>query len=146
MELKDFVELGLAKADAVQTFWNYYLVVVTAIVGIYVSEKVHIIIRAKATKGVLVVLFMLFAASNLNGLLKNWDVREAISSAALNDYQYDEALHGDIVALITITPEERRLNIVFHLVLDLIMVLFIWFGTDIRRQLTNSTMIRSKTK
>lgn len=119
MEFGGNVEAGLLKvmierASYLNTYWNFYLVVATAIIGSMASGKIRL---TKDIRIIFTAAFILFAASNLHAIISINEQRSAL---------------GDLIptALSTVTetlrPGPLWQYIGFHLLLDVSILIAMW--------------------
>jgi len=119
MEPKDILALAMDRASAVNTYWNIFIAIATAVVGIVASGKPFA--RSRALKIFLTLAFVVFAYSNLEAIIRLGELREALL----------EMLPGDLpnwrAVVASIRPAEWWRYTGFHVFLDLVVLSAIWF-------------------
>jgi hypothetical protein len=118
LEAKDILGFAIERASAVNTYWNIFIAVATAVVGVMASGKPFT--TSLALKIVLSGAFLVFAYSNLAAILRLGELREALLSMLPDDITSRQA----IVA--SLSPAEGWQYTVFHVVLDLVVLAAIW--------------------
>ena len=111
----DLLKLLVERTSYINTYWNFYIVVATAIVGIVASGKVDI---TRNIRIVLTVAFILFTYSNYHAIENVNEQRNAISKNIKNK---------ELVTIKrTFEPNEYWKYLLFHLLLDITVLVSIW--------------------
>jgi len=119
MELQtgEILNLAIDRASAVNTYWNLYIAVATAVIGTMASGKVFT--GSLALKVFLSLAFVVFAASNLWAILRLGDLRTALIG------MLPETLPASLTD--SIRPASATGYSSFHIALDLVVLACIWF-------------------
>lgn len=114
MSEQDFelIKLLIERGSYMNTYWNFYIVVTSAIIGILASGKEFT--RLFAVRGLLCVVFILFAASNFNAIYNLISQRIALAD------QLTTAVPDALMS--TLKPQNYEIYIAFHVLLDLAVV------------------------
>jgi len=116
MEIKDILGFAIERASALNGLWNIYIAVATGVLGVMASGKAFT--TSKILKVFLSLVFVVFAYSNLDAILRLGDLRNSLL----------QMLPTGMDALkLNLKPAEPLHYKVFHLVLDAIVVAAIWF-------------------
>ena len=129
----DLLKILVERTSYINTYWNFYIVVATAILGILASGKVAI---TKNIRLILTVSFVLFTYSNYKAIKDVNEQRTVILNQISVESQKETAEHEKIIGN---TPQEK-LSIVagkfkpnpewqyllFHLLLDTTILVSIW--------------------
>lgn len=127
MEAKDVAQLFIAATARVEFYWNFYVVMLLALIGWMFSTKKRITADLKA---VITAGYIFFVCMNLIGL---W-----------GSYTFAEALRNDLLVVANLKPDELRstravlsetsfaaqrwVAIVIHVVLAAIVLSVVWVG------------------
>jgi hypothetical protein len=87
MTIKDVADLLFAARERIDFYWNFYVVVVIAVIGWFVSLKKTL---TRPMKLLVSVVYLIAAATNLLGLYSS--------------YTLAEALRADLVRMAAMTP------------------------------------------
>jgi len=116
MEPKDILGFAIDRASAINTYWNLYIGVATGVVGVMSSGKVPT--KSSSLKIFVTTAFAVFAGSNLSAILQLGKLRTALLALLPADM---EALNHSLA------PAEPWQYIIFHGVLDLLVIAVVWF-------------------
>ncbi len=122
MSIADVFGLLFQRADATQTFWNLYLGVVTVIVGVLTAKPDWF---RREVRIALTCAFVVFAVSNFLALDQVRQQRESLAQAAIYAQGFQAAIHGPLLE--SAAPPSRIKLRSFHFVLDLFVVVAIWY-------------------
>ena len=125
MSIKDVIDLLFAARERIDFYWNFYVVVVIAVVGWIVTRKKPL---TRSTRILVTVAYVIAALTNLVGLYAS--------------YAFAEALRVDILRMTESSPlAETRLLLgqhsyasqrfwafVVHLVVGAAILLAVWLG------------------
>jgi hypothetical protein len=125
MTIKDIADLLFAARERVDFYWNFYVVVVIAVIGWLVSLKKTL---TPSMKLLVSVVFVIAAATNLLGLYSS--------------YTFAEALRTDLVRMAATTTlsdthlfleqhsylPQRLAAICIHLAVGATILLVVWFA------------------
>lgn len=150
--MEKYLELALSQATATQTYWDFYLFVLVAVLGFIATVKLEVI-KQPYVRGLVALLFIAFTLSNLFGMDKNHDRREILVGIAYSQIaddnkkiemkkireQCNQAIieNQKIQILCLSLPPERLFSIIFHLFFDFIIFFLIVFSFKIREKLIN---------
>ena len=127
MELKDVAQLFITATARVEFYWNFYVVMLLALIGWMFSTKKTITTHLKL---LITAGYIIFVCMNLIGL---W-----------GSYTFAEALRNDLLAIANLKPSElrntrtvllehsflaqRSIALVIHAVFGAVVLLVVWFG------------------
>lgn len=115
----DILGFAIDRASAINTYWNIFIAVATAVIGVMASGKAFT--SSRALKVFLSLAFIVFAYSNLNAILLLGELRTALLATIPAEFPNREA----IVA--SLQPAEWWQYAAFHGFLDLTVLAAIWF-------------------
>jgi predicted branched-subunit amino acid permease len=118
MNNDEIIKLAFDNASGTSIYWNFFLVVSTAILGALASGKEFT--QSKALKVVMTIAFIVFAVSNLKSLLSVLNQREALLAMLTNVGPKLASLCEALSGL------KRGQLITFHLIADLVVLSAIW--------------------
>ncbi|MDY6837390.1 MAG: hypothetical protein SWH78_05390 [Thermodesulfobacteriota bacterium] len=118
MECKDILAFAIERASAINTYWNIFIAVATAVVGVMASGKAFT--NSRTLKFFLSGAFTVFAYSNLSAIIRLGTLREALLDMLPNDFSNREAIVGSL------SPAEWWQYTGFHLLLDVAVLAAIW--------------------
>jgi hypothetical protein len=118
MEHAQVVGFAIERTAALQTFWNFYLVVATAILAAMATGKMFT--ATLQFKTLISLAFIGFAFSNLYSMWKLAQTRHALLEFLPTDVAYYPELK-----LSLLPPGDSGL-IIFHLIMDCIVLFCIW--------------------
>jgi len=108
----ELIKILIDRGSYMNTYWNFYIVVTSAIIGILATGKEFT--RLKAVRGLLCIVFILFAASNFFAIQNLIDQRSALAN------QLTSAVPDEIMG--TLRPQNVILYAAFHVLLDVVVV------------------------
>jgi hypothetical protein len=119
----ELMKVALERSEAINTYWNFYLAVAGAIIGILSSDKVTI---TRTLRGAIGLVFTAWAASNLQAIWILNRERQTLCDLLV--------LHGgEFTRLATdLSPQEPWKYLVFHLVLDAGVLAFIALAKQVK--------------
>lgn len=148
----EYLDLALSQAAATQTYWDFYLFVLVAVLGFMATVKLEVI-KQLYIRILVALLFVAFTLSNMTGMDKNHETRETLIAIAHSQLSKDKEQidikifregcnlsnnnNQKIKMLCSALPPERLLSKIFHLSFDTIVVILILFSFKIREKLTN---------
>jgi hypothetical protein len=123
--IKDVADLLFAARERIDFYWNFYVVVVIAVMGWLVSLKKRLTVSMKALVS---VVYLIAAATNLVGLY--------------GSYTFAEALRADLLRMAATAPlpdtrllltqhsylTQRLAAFWIHLVVGIAILLTVWFA------------------
>jgi hypothetical protein len=122
VDAKDLLTLVFERSAAVQTFWNFYIVVTLGLLGFLASAQTAC--ARSPVQAVLTVVFVGFAVSNLLALLEVNRQLSALATAA--DAKVGEGPLGQLKAERLLHPSPLWAIGAFHLLGDVIAGGAIW--------------------
>ena len=129
MEMKDVLELIFNRANATQTFWNFYLIVFGAILGLIGSLKPNNV--TPRLKVILMIGFTLFFISNYISLSENWKQRHGLYELARQTEEYKKnnknGQNKYDPILESTTPPCVEVLMIFHFAADAFVLLILCF-------------------
>ena len=127
MEFKDFLAYYCDRSNAMETFWNFYLVVALGVLGFVVTAKAE---GGKQFRAVILSLgFGLFAITNAGGLWQAAGQRNSASCAVhhsetlLKNNPADRYVQ-EVLPYVT-SPTQYQVLLV-HIIADILIVGSIW--------------------
>lgn len=134
MEFKDFLKLYCERSSAVQTFWNFYLVVYLGVLGFVLADVVEE--RDPFTAATLSLLlslaFALVALVNGSGLWlaagQRHSACEAVVKSAMSFKDRPEYPQVQLILPYIQSPTQWG-TLVLHIVADVLLVGLIWTVT-----------------
>ncbi|MEP6017043.1 MAG: hypothetical protein ABJ251_01005 [Paracoccaceae bacterium] len=108
----EIIKILIDRGSYMNTYWNFYIVVTSAIVGVLASGKEFA--RLKAVRGLLCIVFILFAASNFSAIHNLVSQRSALAD------QLTSAVPDELVG--TLRPQNFNSYATFHVLLDVVVV------------------------
>ena len=75
MDANDLTDLFITALDKIEFYWNFYVVMLIALIGWLVSAKTPLSVRLKA---LITVGYLVFVAMNILGLYSSYTFAEAI--------------------------------------------------------------------
>ena len=137
MSIKDAIDLLFAARERIDFYWNFYVVVVIAVVGWIVTRKEPL---TRSARILVTVAYLIAAATNLAGLY--------------GSYAFAEALRTDLLRMTVGSPltetrtlldqhsyvSQRISAFAVHFGVGLTVLLVLWFGGcgSNRKDVTNS--------
>lgn len=116
IEAKEILGFAIERASALNGLWNLYIAVATAGIGLMASGKAFT--TSKILKSALTVAFLVFAYSNIDAIWRLGELRTSLL----------QLLPQDLDAIKkSLEPATCLQYGVFHFILDLLVVLAIWF-------------------
>jgi hypothetical protein len=123
--IKDVADLLFAARERIDFYWNFYVVVVVAVIGWLVSLKKTLTVAMKALVS---VVYFIAAATNLVGLYSAYTFAEALrtdllrmaATAPLPDTRLLLAQHSYL--------PQRLAAFWIHLVVGMAILLTVWFA------------------
>ena len=111
------LDLAIKSASEINVYWNIYIAVATFVVGaIFAGEKYT---NSKTIQSIMVIGFSVFAVSNYLAISRLADLRVALIEILPPELQDNEALKQSLM------PNEWYEYLVFHLLLDLVVIALI---------------------
>lgn len=125
MSIKDAIDLLFAARERIDFYWNFYVVVVIAVVGWIVTRKEPL---TRSTRVLVTVAYLIAAATNLVGLY--------------GSYAFAEALRTDLLRMTAGSPltetrilldqhsyiSQRVSAVAVHLGVGATILLVVWLG------------------
>ena len=119
MESNDILGFAIDRASAINTYWNIFIAVATAVVGVMASGKAFT--NSRVLKIFLSGAFVVFAYSNFEAIIRLGELREALLDMLPNDLPNRQAVVGSL------SPAEWWQYAGFHVFLDAVVLAAIWF-------------------
>ncbi|MBW2015817.1 MAG: hypothetical protein JRJ01_03100 [Deltaproteobacteria bacterium] len=118
MEAKDILKFSIDRASAINVFWNIFIAVASAVVGVMASGKAFT--DSSAVKIFFTGAFVVFAYSNLKAIIRLGKLRKALLDMLPDDLPN----RGAVVE--SLSPAEWWQYTVFHVFLDAAVLIAIW--------------------
>lgn len=126
MSIKDAIDLLFAARERIDFYWNFYVVVVVAVVGWIVTRKEPL---TQAGKALVTVAYVIAAVTNLAGLYASYTIAEALRTdilrmtigSPLTDTRVILAQHSYL--------SQRIVAFVVHGVVGATILLVVWRGS-----------------
>jgi hypothetical protein len=126
MGLKDLLPIIFERSNAMQTFWNFQIVVIFVLLGFITTARVA---SQPSVKVIMTIGYVIFALVNLEALVSVTEQRK-ILVAALAELPNDglvNALEAPFLMVETpLSPPHRIFVIIVHSVADILLVTAIW--------------------
>lgn len=119
LESNEILGFAIDRASAINTYWNIFIAVATAVVGVMASGKAFT--SSRALKIFLAGAFVVFAYSNLDAIIRLGELRTALLAMLPDDLPNREAVIGSL------RPAEWWQYTGFHVFLDVVVLAAIWF-------------------
>ena len=119
MDAKDILGFAIDRAAAINTYWNIFIAVATAVVGVMASGKAFT--NSRVLKIFLTGAFVVFAYSNLDAILRLAELREALLAMLPDGLPQRETL------VASLNPAKWWQYSAFHVFLDAVVIAAIWF-------------------
>ena len=119
MESKDILGFAIDRASAINTYWNIFIAVATAVVGVMASGKTFT--NSLALQIFITGAFVVFAYSNLEAIIRLGKLRKALLAMLPDDLPNCEAV------VESLSPAEWWQYAGFHAFLDAVVLAAIWF-------------------
>ena len=112
------LQLSMDSSKEVNTYWNLYIAVATAVVGIMAAG--HQYANSKVLKLILSVAFLVFAVSNLLAIIRLGTLRTALINAFPDELKNNSELVAGLM------PADWQAYLAFHGFLDVTVIAAIW--------------------
>ena len=119
LESKDILGFAIDRASAINTYWNIFIAVATAVVGVMASGKTFT--DSLTLQIILTGAFVVFAYSNLEAIIRLGKLRKALLAMLPDDLPNCEAV------VESLSPAGRWHYAGFHVFLDVVVLSAIWF-------------------
>jgi hypothetical protein len=125
MDAKDVAQLFIAATDKIQFYWNFYVVMLIALIGWLVSTQSTLNFSLKL---LITVGYLVFVVMNLVGLGRSYTFAEALRKdlLAMDGAKALTHTHAMLNSYSFIT--QRGAAIWVHVILGLAMLSVIWFA------------------
>lgn len=122
MSIEDIalLKILIERTGYINTYWNFYVIVATAITGIIVSDKIHITFNIRI---ILTIAFILFALSNYSAINNLNKQRLEISELIPINKSTNKQL---VIVTETLKPRKLSDYKLFHALLDILILSLIW--------------------
>jgi hypothetical protein len=121
----ELIKLAIDRSEAINTYWNLYIAVAGAIVGIIASDKVVITLRLR---WIVAAVFIVWALSNLDAIWILNKQRSELCSLLESKSPEAQPLSKEL------RPHCAYLYVLYHLVLDLGVLGFIRYAKPTARK------------
>ncbi|MBG6173577.1 hypothetical protein IWQ55_000851 [Labrenzia sp. EL_208] len=112
------LQLSMDSSKEVNTYWNLYIAVATAVVGIMAAG--HQYTNSKILKIILSGAFLVFAISNLLAIIRLGNLRMALINAFPDEFKNNPELMAGLM------PADWLSYTAFHGFLDIAVIAAIW--------------------
>jgi hypothetical protein len=129
----ELLKILVERTSYINTYWNFYIAVATAILGILASGKVAITNNIRI---ILTVAFVLFTYSNYGAIKDVNEQRTAILNQISEESQNgttkpEKKIGNTLQEKLSIVagkfkPKSKRQYLLFHLLLDITILVSIW--------------------
>lgn len=110
----DLLKMLIERTSYINTYWNFYIIVATAVIGTIASGKINV---THSIRVILTCAFVLFALSNLQAIICVNKQRTALSNLVPDSFS---------TITETLRPNNNFRYIAFHLLLDISVLLAVW--------------------
>lgn len=118
LQEKDIVGFAIDRASAILTYWNIFIAVATAIVGIMASGKGFT--SSKRLKWFLTFAFVVFAVSNLDAIVRLGELRTSFL------LMLDAANDTERTLIASLQPAPSWQYVLYRVTLDAVVIGAIW--------------------
>ena len=119
LDSKDILGFAIDRASAINTYWNIFIAVATAVVGVMASGKAFT--NSRVLKIFLTGAFIVFACSNLDAIIRLGELREALLAMLPGAFPNRETIVAGL------SPAKWWQYAAFHVLLDAVVLAAIWF-------------------
>ena len=130
MSIKDAIDLLFAARERVDFYWNFYVVVVVAVVGWIVTRKETLTTSAKA---LVTVAYVVAAVTNLAGLYASYSVAEALRTDLLRMTVGSPLADTRVILAQHSYLSQRTASFVVHAVVGAAILLILWRGDRVAK-------------
>ena len=135
LTLRDVADLLFAARARIDFYWNFYIIVVIAVIGWMVTVKKTLTV---AIKLLVTIAFSIAAATNLVGLYSSYSVAEALRVDLLRIGADSPLLNTRLLLEQHSYASHRAVAVAVHLVIGAAILLTVWFGRLIPAELTSA--------
>jgi hypothetical protein len=125
MEMKDVANLFIAATDKIQFYWNFYVVMLIALIGWLVSTKTAL---STSLKFLITVGYLVFVAMNILGLYGSYTFAEALRTDLLAMDGAKALAHTRDVLQSQSFISQRTGAFWIHLIVGLAVLSVVWLG------------------
>lgn len=125
MSIKDAIDLLFAARERVDFYWNFYVVVVIAVVGWIVTRKEPL---TRSTRILVSVAYLIAAATNLVGLYGSYTLAEALRDDILRMTAASPLTDTRLVLAEHSYSSQRLSAIAVHLGVGAAILAVVWLG------------------
>ena len=125
MSIKDAIDLLFAARERIDFYWNFYVVVVIAVVGWIVTRKEPL---TRSTRILITVAFVIVAATNLVGLYGSYSFAEALRGDLLRMTAGSSFTDTRLLLSQHSYSTQRLWAFVVHAAVGATLLLVIWLG------------------
>jgi hypothetical protein len=125
MGTKEVVDLLVTAIDKIEFYWNFYVVLLIALMGWLVSAKKPLSVSLKS---LITVGFLIFVAMNMAGLYGSYTFAEALRTDLLAMDQAKGLLHTYTILERHSFLPQRTATFWIHLVVGLAVLAVVWLG------------------
>jgi hypothetical protein len=125
MEMKDVANLFIAATDKIQFYWNFYVVMLIALIGWLLSTKTALSISLKA---LITVGYLVFVAMNILGLYGSYTFAEVLRTDLLAMDGAKALAHTRNVLQSHSFIDQRTGAFWIHLIVGSAVLSVVWLG------------------
>ena len=125
MSIKDAIDLLFSARERIDFYWNFYVVVVIAVVGWIVTRKEPL---TRSTRVLVTVAYLIAAATNLVGLYGSYAFAEALRTDLLRMTAGSPLIETRILLDGHSYISQRLWAFVVHLGVGATILLVVWLG------------------
>lgn len=125
MEARDVAELFIAAVDKIEIYWNFYVVMLIALIGWLISLKNALPFKLKL---VITVGYLAFALMNISGLYGSYTFAEALRLDMMGMEKVQELKTVHKILSGSSYQGQMIAMFVIHLVVGTLVLAALWFG------------------
>lgn len=125
MTLKDVADLLIAARERIDFYWNFYVIVVVALIGWMITVKKTLTVPIKS---VVTVAFLIAASMNLVGLYSSYTFAEALRTDLLRLTETSPLVDTRLLLQQHSYLPGRAAAIGAHLAIGATIVFTVWYG------------------
>ena len=125
MPIKDAIDLLFAARERIDFYWNFYVVVVIAVIGWIVTRKEPL---TRPTKILVTAAYLIAAVTNLIGLFGSYAFAEALRADILRMTAGSQLNSTRMLLAQHSYGSQRTLALAVHVGIGLSILLVVWFA------------------
>src|SRR5687768_2529279 len=123
MSIKDTIDLLFAARERIDFYWNFYVVVVIAIVGWIATRKEPL---TRPTKWLVTIAYVVAAATNVAGLYASYALAEALRTDILRITVGSSLIDTRAILVRHSYPSQRVAALTVHVTVGVTLLTVLW--------------------